>query len=355
MPLAEEGDERQLDDIGLPHDDALDAHSQVSGDTLDGVHVCGRKAGGGGIGHVLPLAGDGRGWTGSARIPWHTGAMSDVRSIALGDNTVHLVWRQGTRLLVDTGPDYAGAWEALREGLAGELPEVVVATHGHHDHAGLGRRWKEAGAPIWVGAADGPLTARPPLQSQAETAAMLAWAEGTGAPPETLAHVRERVESRRAAARRAAAESPDYPEDGLRWPTGLRYPPFEADRLIEGDAEIAGIEIVATPGHTPGNVVLAVREEGWLFSGDQLLPEVDPLPAIQFVAEGEGLRRFPSLPHFAASLQRLAEGGFTRCFPGHGEPFDGATEAIAGALSRIGAALRARAQVTGGLRPGDGA
>ena len=260
--------------------------------------------------------------------------MSDVRSIVLGDNTVHLVWREGTRLLVDTGPDYAGAWEALREGLAGELPEVVVATHGHHDHAGLGRRWKEGGTPIWVGAADGPLTARPPLQSQAETAAMLAWAEGTGAPPETLAHVRERVESRRAAARRAA-ESPDYPEDGLRWPTGLRYPPFEADRLIEGDAEIAGIEIVAAPGHTPGNVVLAVREEGWLFSGDQLLPEVDPLPAIQFVAEGEGLRRFPSLPHFAASLERLVEGGFTRCFPGHGQPFDGATEAIAGALSRI--------------------
>ena len=257
-----------------------------------------------------------------------------MRSIALGDNTVHLVWRGGARLLVDTGPDYGGAWEALREGLPGELPDVVVATHGHHDHAGLGRRWQGAGTPVWVGRDDGPLTERPLLQSGAETAAMLAWAEGTGAPPETLAHVSERVESRRAAALRAA-ESPQHPEDGVRWPTGLRYPPFEADRLIEGDAEVAGIEILAAPGHTPGNVVLAVREEGWLFSGDQLLPEVDPLPAIQFTAEGEGLRRFPSLPLFAASLERLAMGGFTRCFPGHGEPFDGATEAIAGALSRI--------------------
>ncbi len=260
--------------------------------------------------------------------------MSDVRSIPLGDNTVHLVQRGDTRLLVDTGPDFAGAWEALQEALAGKSPDVVVATHGHHDHAGLGRRWQGEGAPIWVGREDGPLTARPLLQSPAETAAMLAWAEGTGAPSETLAYVRARIESRGAAALRAA-EAGEYPEEGTRWPTGLRYPPFEADRLVEGDAEVAGIEILAAPGHTPGNVVLAVREEGWLFSGDQLLPDVDPLPAIQFVAEGEGLRRFPSLAHFAASLERLAEGGFRRCYPGHGEPFDGAGEAIAGALSRI--------------------
>ena len=257
-----------------------------------------------------------------------------MRSIALGDNTVHLVERGGMRLLVDTGPDFAGAWEALREGLGGDVPDVVVATHGHHDHAGLGRRWREAGTPVWVGAADGPLTTRPLLQSPAETAAMLAWAEGTGAPAATLGHVRERIESRRAAALRAA-ESAEYPEDGGRWPTGLRYPPFEADRLIEGDTEVAGVEVRAAPGHTPGNVVLAVPEEGWLFSGDQLLPNVDPLPAIQFVAEGEGLRRFPTLAHFAASLERLADGHFTRCFPGHGDPFDGAGEAIAAALSRI--------------------
>ena len=260
--------------------------------------------------------------------------MADVRSIALGDNTVHLVRRGGARLLVDTGPDYAGAWEALGGGLAGDLPDVVVATHGHRDHAGLGRRWQEAGVPVWLGKADGPLTARPLLQSPAEAAAMRAWAEGTGAPTETMAHVRARIASRRESARRAA-ESAEYPEDGGRWPTGLRYPPFEADRLVDGDGEAAGVEVVAAPGHTPGNLVLAVREEGWLFSGDQLLPNVDPLPAIQFVAEGEGLRRVPSLAHFAASLERLADGGFTRCFPGHGEPFGGAGEAIAGALGRI--------------------
>ena len=274
--------------------------------------------------------------------------MAEVRSIALGDNTAHLVRGRGARVLVDTGPDFAGAWEALQAGLGGERPDVVAATHGHHDHAGLGRAWQRAGAPVWIGEADAPLTARPLLQSRAETAAMLAWAESTGAPPETLAHVRRRLAARKAAARRAA-QLAEYPPDGERWPTGLRYPPFEADRLIEGDGEIDGVEILAAPGHTPGNVVLALREEGWLFSGDQLLPGVDPLPAVQFVAEGEGLRRFPTMAHFAASLERLATEGFTRCFPGHGEPFDGAGEAIAGALERI---ERRGARVRASLRNG---
>lgn len=257
-----------------------------------------------------------------------------MRAIALGDNTAYLVERGGTRLLVDTGPDYAGAWEALRDALGGRAPDVVVATHGHHDHAGLGARWQAAGVPVWLGAADAPLTERPPLQSAAEVAALLAWAEGAGAPPDTLAYVRERIAARRAAAR-LAAESPDHPDGDGRWPTGLRYPPFRASALIDGDAEVAGVELLAAPGHTPGNLVLAVREEGWLFSGDQLLPNVDPLPAIQFTADGECLARFPTLPRFTASLERLADGGFARCFPGHGQPFDGATDAIAGALGRI--------------------
>ncbi len=261
-------------------------------------------------------------------------AMNEVRSIALGDNTVHLVQRGGERLLVDTGPDYAGAWEALGEGLAGRTPDVVVATHGHHDHAGLGQRWQEAGVPVLIGEADAPLSARPLMESSAETGALLAWAVGTGAPPETLVEVRDRLEARRHAAR-LAAESEAYPGGSDRWPTGLRYPPFEASEFVEGDARVAGVEVLAAPGHTPGNLVLAVPDEGWLFSGDQLLPRIDPLPAIQFVAEGDGLARFPSLPRFVSSMGRLAGRRYERCFPGHGEPFDDVQGAFAAVLARL--------------------
>ena len=260
--------------------------------------------------------------------------MNEVRSIALGDNTVHLVERGHERLLVDTGPDYAGAWEAVQRGLAGRTPDYVVATHGHHDHAGLGRRWQEAGVPVLIGEADTPLTARPLMDSSAETGALVGWAEGTGAPAEILTQVRERLRARRVAAR-LAAESEAYPGGSERWPTGLRYPPFEASEFVEGDARVAGVEVLAAPGHTPGNLVLAVPEEGWLFSGDQLLPGIDSLPAIQFVAEGDGLARFPSLPRFVSSMRRLAEGAYERCFPGHGEPFDDVQGAIAAVLARL--------------------
>ena len=253
-----------------------------------------------------------------------------MRSIALGDNTVHLVERGGMRLLVDTGPDFAGAWEALREGLGGDAPDVVVATHGHHDH---GRAWEAV-----AGSGDAPLgggrrtvadVAGRCCSSPAETGRHAGVGGGTrGAGGQRSGNGRGKPDRVATGGALRAAEARRYPEDGVRWPTGLRYPPFEADLLIEGDTQVAGVEVLAAPGHTPGNVVLAVRAEGWLFSGDQLLPNVDPLPAIQFVAEGEGLRRFPTLAHFAASLERLAD-GFTRCFPGHGDPFDGAGEAIA--------------------------
>ena len=135
---------------------------------------------------------------------------------------------------------------------------------------------------------------------------------------------------------RLAAESEAYSEDSDRWPSGLRYRPFEADQLIRGDAQVAAVEVLAAPGHTPGNLVLAVPDEGWLFSGDHLLPDIDPLPAIQFVQRGSnGHTRFRSLPEFVASLTRLADRGYERCFPGHGEPFGDVQEAIAGVLARI--------------------
>ncbi|MBH77543.1 MAG: hypothetical protein CL897_04885 [Dehalococcoidia bacterium] len=260
--------------------------------------------------------------------------MENVSSIVLGDNTVHFVTRGNVCILIDTGPDFAGAWELLQEKVEEQRPDFVVATHGHHDHAGLGKKWQSIGVPVWVGRNDGPMTAAPQLQSPDEMEALLAWAEDTGAPIEITAHFQDRLERRRETALRAAT-SKDYPKDGIRWPTGLRYPPFEADSLIEGNIEVDGIQILSAPGHTPGNMVLAIPEEGWLFSGDQLLPNVDPLPAIQFLEKDKGLQRFPSLAYFTSSLERLAEIGFTRCFPGHGKPFDQAAEAITEALGRI--------------------
>ena len=49
---------------------------------------------------------------------------------------------------------------------------------------------------------------------------------------------------------------------------------YEADEVVRGGEtlELAGLEldVVFTPGHSPGHVTYAVRDEGALFSGDVL-------------------------------------------------------------------------------------
>ena len=58
------------------------------------------------------------------------------------------------------------------------------------------------------------------------------------------------------------------------WPGFGPYESYEADETVAGGEalELAGmtIEVVFTPGHSPGHVTYAIRDEGALFSGDVL-------------------------------------------------------------------------------------
>ena len=90
------------------------------------------------------------------------------------------------------------------------------------------------------------------------------------------------------------------PTEGLR---ALSYP---------NSFEIAGLrlEVLHTPGHTPGGVCLYLPEEGVLFSGDTLF------------AAGFGRVDFPgsSSREMRQSLRRLFTlPEETRVYPGHGE------------------------------------
>jgi glyoxylase-like metal-dependent hydrolase (beta-lactamase superfamily II) len=259
--------------------------------------------------------------------------MGDVRRIELGYNNVYLV--RG-RVLVDAGPDYRGAQEALRAALP-QSPELVIATHGHIDHAGLGNYWQCEGVPVAMGAADVHLAEVPQLSAGGELEAFVRFVAESGAPKDVQAEVVAGLEQRRTWAMATAAAG-DYPAMGRagRWPTGLRYEHFAPGRLVADGDVVEGLEVLICPGHTPGNLVLVAREEGWLFSGDQLLPGITPTPAIQPKPPGhEGDWRFRSLPAFVAALERLHTMQFTRCFPGHGDPFDNVAGVIAENLQQI--------------------
>jgi len=104
-----------------------------------------------------------------------------------------------------------------------------------------------------------------------------------------------------------------HPKDRLAWREahGDEMPDIEMER--EGAFEVAGVtlEVLHTPGHTPGSVSLYCEDLGVVFTGDAL------------VATGPCAHE-GSYPDFAGQLsaigaELLTLPGTTRVLPGHGE------------------------------------
>jgi glyoxylase-like metal-dependent hydrolase (beta-lactamase superfamily II) len=254
-----------------------------------------------------------------------------VTRIALADNSLYVVEGSEGAILVDAGPDYAGAWEVLAREVCGV--RAVAVSHGHADHAGLGARWAAQGVPVFLHPLDHHLVGT--LVPRGDGWRVLVeFVETCGAPPEVVASVVDALERRRAFAERwQRAEG--YPPAGprARHPSGLRYDPFVPRPYPLGLPN--GLEVRHLPGHTPGTVVIVEPREGWLFSGDQLLKGFTPTPGIQLDPASGGPVRFRSLPRFLDALLTLRDSAFTRCFPGHGEPFADVEDAIDAAIGAI--------------------
>lgn len=250
--------------------------------------------------------------------------MATVERISLAYNNVYLVSEGDELVVIDTGPDYRGAREAILTTLAGRVPMLVIATHGHLDHAGLGEWWQKRGVPVVLGAGD---VGQALGHTDSDIDDLDTYVSAVGAPGDVLTDIRRGLAERRAWSHDMRTRADWREVDDGRWPTALRYPPFQPARVVSAnEAMPCGLRLLLSPGHTPGNLVVVHDSEGWLFSGDQLLPEITPTPAIQFT----GGVRFPSLPRFLDSLESLAQGhpALARCFPGHGEPFEDVLDTV---------------------------
>jgi len=130
----------------------------------------------------------------------------------------------GTALIVDPGEEADRLLKAVDE-LGIEKVEAILVTHTHFDHVG-------AVAPI---------------------------ARATGAPVYCPELERE-----------VLANIMDY----VPWPGFGPFESYEADHTVAGGEtlELAGmkLEVLFTPGHSPGHVTYAIRDERALFSGDVL-------------------------------------------------------------------------------------
>jgi hydroxyacylglutathione hydrolase len=154
--------------------------------------------------------------------------MIDVRMFTVGpvQENCFIVRAKGSdrALVVDPGDEGDRLLSAI-EGLEIEKVEAILVTHTHFDHVGaVAPVARATGAPVYC--------------PQLETA--------------VLANIM----------------------DFVPWPGFGPFESYEADHTVAGGEalELAGltIDVIFTPGHSPGHVTYAIRDEDALFSGDVL-------------------------------------------------------------------------------------
>jgi len=260
--------------------------------------------------------------------------------LILGENNV---WpfrlEDGGWLLVDAGIDYledcVSSWEVLVAqaraiGCAPEDVRAVVVTHEHIDHAGLAARWAGQGAAIIAMPEALPMLAAGHAAYEAIRARRIQELRAHGCPPDVLAAI---VDAQIPRAARGGGRALGWE----RCPADALVPAQDGDTFALEDGRT--LHLIAAPGHTPGNLVAFVTDEpgtrrGDLCSGDTLLPTTVPTPGLQFPAIAEAIAhggraedaadapRWPSLPPFLRSVERLRALDVRRILPGHGAVVD---------------------------------
>jgi len=99
---------------------------------------------------------------------------------------------------------------------------------------------------------------------------------------------------------------------------------LKPDHVLQGGEKIAAsigeLEVLWTPGHSPGHVCLYGRERRVLFAGDQILEQISP--NIGWLPDRD------PLGEFLESLRELERLEVELILPSHGVPFSGHREWI---------------------------
>ena len=212
----------------------------------------------------------------------------------LRELNAYLIRGEDRSLLIDTGFRLPPCRRAMEEGLraagADRSRLDILCTHIHTDHTGQCLDLIAPGRTIYIGAGDYPMTIR----------AFDAW-------------FWERID------RRFAGEG--FPAGELRVllgtnPARTLGPDLErlsCTPLSHGDTLAVGdyvLEVVETPGHTPGQLCLWLASEGVLFTADHVLFDITPNIAMWPNLENALGRYLESLDRISAYPVRLA-------LPGH--------------------------------------
>lgn len=207
---------------------------------------------------------------------WFTASEAAPNVWRIVDNktvNVYLVVGADRALLIDTGYGQANLRQYVQS--LTSLPLTVINTHGHRDHCGADTQF---GAVL--------------------------------AHPADFAGIERTV-----AAVHGARDRDGAVPAGERFDYGSEARPLALSPVKDGDVIDLGdrkLEIIETPGHTAGEIVLLDRQHKLLFAGDH----INRLVWLQ-------LGGCLPLEAYLASLEKLSgETGFATILPGHNEPFD---------------------------------
>lgn len=211
--------------------------------------------------------------------------------------------------LIDAGVDTDEAFQTLRSGItkaSGTLEGIkrIILTHAHADHIGLVSRIVQvSGAEVFIHQFDGPK-----MKDSGETGAAIL-----------------RSKYRQFLTESGVPEGLTEEFLEVLFKRLKRYfKCYEHAKSLTGSETFLfddlQLEVIHTPGHSPGSACLFNRHDGTLFSGDTLLEKITSNPVVEVnpTKETEGYR---SLESYKKTLSLLRELHVTTVMPGHGKPF----------------------------------
>ncbi|MEO8028099.1 MAG: MBL fold metallo-hydrolase [Bryobacteraceae bacterium] len=219
----------------------------------------------------------------------------------LQDVNVHLVKLDDGYMLIDSGIGTKTCYQALENaltenGIAWTDIRTLCLTHMHPDHVGLAARILEiSGAKLLMHGRDAAYLSEIANGDQHAPWLGLAF-RSAGTPDELQASIHESFHHMR-----------------------RNFQELTPARVLEGGETIetadGPLEVVWTPGHSPGHICLYSRRHRFLISGDHMLENITP--NVSWVPDKD------TLGEYLASLEMLVPYEIETILPSHGKPFRG--------------------------------
>jgi glyoxylase-like metal-dependent hydrolase (beta-lactamase superfamily II) len=231
----------------------------------------------------------------------------------LGHLNSYLIKSVDKNFLIDTGLDFPQAFQSLCTGLSEaqvkpeELTEILV-THFHVDHIGLIPRFRETSRKIKLSIHHVEAELSKLISSEFEDYKkdMITFPQANGMPSSAATKI-ERFHP-------AFFTPQAYKELAT-----TAFPLHDGQEISVGDYKL---QVVWTPGHSPGHICLYEPSLKLLFSGDHLLPTISPHVA-QFMENTD------PLSDYLKSLEKTGRLDVDVVLPAHEETFTNHRERVA--------------------------